>query len=56
MASVHDPINDVGPEFARKFSREMFRIAREVSRFDRAIRIQAAVDKLRDEEAYHAPR
>lgn len=57
MASVHDTIRDLGPEFARRFSREMFRIARTADRFTRAELVQAEVDRLNaltDEEAAHA--
>lgn len=46
MALSHHPPRDIGPEFSRRFAREMHRIAREAGRFERAERIQAECDRL----------
>lgn len=69
MASVHDPIRDIGPEFERRIDREVRRAEREIARrfFEIAqtsgtcreagARAQAEADRLlslTDEEAGHA--
>lgn len=54
MTRAYLPPRDCGPEFVRRFAREMHRIGREATRHDRAERIQAECDrllKLTDEEA-----
>lgn len=69
MASIHDPIRDCGPEFARRIDREVQRAGREIARRffeiartsgtgrEAAEHAQEEADRLlmlSDEEAGHA--
>lgn len=64
MASVHDPINDVGPELVRKVGRDVVKFARRFTEIAHATTdcrtagdlAQAEADRLLDEEAAHARR
>lgn len=64
MASVHDPIRDVGPELVRKVGRDVVKFARRFTEIAHAAencrtagdRAQAEADRLLAEEASQCSR
>lgn len=49
--SIHDPVRDIGPEFTRRFERDVMSFVRRLRRHPTDVdRLQAACDRLRREE------